>query len=154
MDDLFPPEGIDRAVLTAMVDIIRNAINHRGASVSEAAAEARGYCYARYPAAGSARLDEAVRYTLTSMQLMLPPGLLVIEVDGVEWRQIPERELIRDIAYMVRFNRSGKPVTSQLIRDDMPNAAASHLVEHMQSRGYVVMAQKRVHRGAGLPSLP
>lgn len=139
-----PPAAIDRAVITAMEDLVRNAINQRAASVDEAAALAEGYCYARYPALPATVLREAVDYVLMTLQI-LRAAPLTMDRDGQEFRELDDVTLTRHLSYMLRFSETGRPLAARHLsmHSDATPAAAWQLVHHMRARGFVIMAPTR-----------
>ena len=144
MDDpSSPPHQVDRAVITAMRDLIQGAINVVRQSVGEASGRAWGFCYARYPALPATIIDQAVEHVLMELQL-LPPLPATVEIESEEFREVDDVRLAQAIGYMIAFDERGKP--HRVWADGANSMAARHLVGHLRARGYVVLARVKETR--------
>ncbi|MDB5318339.1 MAG: hypothetical protein JWO24_4183 [Rhodospirillales bacterium] len=146
-DDPQPPPEVDRAVIVGMRGLVQNALLVGDHTVGEASGRAWGFCYARYPYLPSAVIEAAVSFVLMELQL-LPPLPLTAEINGVAFREVGDTALAQTIGYMIAFDERGKP--HRAWHDGANSMAARHLVQHLRTRGFVVMSpevDRRTHKG-------
>lgn len=143
MDNLFPPDGIERAASTSAVSIDRAAVSHRGATVPGGAAEARGYLL-RSPPCGALCLQRRGGVQRARRDAADPaPALAEVEIGGVRWRQLGHIEWARHLNDMVRFDSAGEKISPAARLNEIPATAAAAIAEHMSISGHRVFVKHR-----------